>query len=69
MLNSIKKNGNTTIAGVGLILGAITLAIECYTSKEWTAEKIGIIFTGITGGIGLMVSRDGNKSSEDVGAK
>ena len=60
----------TTVAGVGMILGAIGVLCGALTSKapvDWTTTG-GAILAGITGGIGLIFARDNNKTSADVGA-
>lgn len=64
------KSWKTTIVGflAGLIICA-TQIIAILDSDPATVFEIGIFFAGLaTMGIGVF-ARDGDKSSEDVGAK
>ena len=60
----------TTVAGIGMILGAIGILCGALTSKtpvDWTTTG-GAILAAITGGVGLLKARDNDKTSQDVGA-
>ena len=64
------KSWQTTVAGVLTIVvavGSAVLAIvdnDTMTNPDWA-----IVMAAITAGIGLIFSRDNNKTSESVGAK
>lgn len=53
------KSWKTTMAGIGMILGALTLGINIVTGNAAPSmENITIILTGIGGGIGLITAKD-----------
>lgn len=64
------KSWKTTVSGVVAILMALCGAAQTLldndpaTNPEWTA-----VVAAIMAGVGLIVARDNNKTSEDVGAK
>lgn len=64
------KSWKTTAAGIAAIIAAIALAIASHfdgdptTVADWTAA-----ITALTAGVGLMLARDNDKSSEQAGAK
>jgi anti-sigma-K factor RskA len=60
----------TTAAGVSAIVAAVAGALGLMfdanpnTNPDWTA-----VIAAVTAGIGLIMARDNDKSSEDVSAK
>lgn len=60
----------TTAAGVGAIVAAIAGALNLVfdgntmTNPDWTS-----VIAAITAGVGLVMARDNDKSSEDVNKK
>ena len=62
------KSTNTTIAGGIMILLAVLNAAQDFMEGGVSGVDINIVVTQIIAGIGLIMSRDSGKSSEDVGA-
>lgn len=64
------KSWKTTAAGVSAVIaalaGAATLLFDGKpeTNPDWTA-----LIAAVTAGVGLVMARDNDKSSEDVSAK
>lgn len=64
------KSWKTTVAGIGGILAAVGGALALLfdgkpdTNPDWTA-----VIAAVTAGVGLILARDNDKSSEDVNAK
>lgn len=58
------KSWKTTLAGVGAILVAAGNAMQSWPNVEW-ASLIPAVFAGI----GLIMARDNDKTSEDAGAR
>ena len=66
----IKGSWKTTLSGVGAIITALGAALNALTDgNPDTAVNLSTTITAIMVGIGLIMARDNNKSSEDVGAK
>jgi len=65
---TMMKSWKTTLAGVLTIVGALCTA-GIAALKGQMEVAIGALTVGIPSGIGLMKSRDDDKSSEDVGTK
>lgn len=63
----LKGSWMTTGAGIGAILTALGSLLSGIAHNDVGA--IGNAITGIIAGIGLLLARDNNKSSEDVGIK
>lgn len=69
-MNLKSKNWKTSGAGLAAILLAVGAALTAITDTDpltqpdWTATLAALI-----AGIGLLFARDGDKSSEQVGAK
>lgn len=64
------KSWKTTLAGVGAILTAIGFAM----GAQFDADPITVVnwtttFAAIMAGVGLIMARDNNRTSEEVGAK
>lgn len=66
----MKGSWKTTMFGAASILAAISNAVVALTDgMDTTNPDWMVVITAITAGIGLIFSRDNNKSSEAVGAK
>ena len=63
------KSWKTTAAGISAIVAAVAGAAKLMldadpnTNPDWTA-----LIAAVTAGIGLVMARDNDKSSEDVGS-
>lgn len=65
-----ERSWKTTAGGIGGILaglGIIANAIASKTPVDWVAT-IGAAFAAISAGVGLLMARDNDKTSADVGA-
>ncbi len=51
-----------------MILGALSAIILAYLNTGKMPENFSALLGTIVGGIGLLMARDGDKTSEDVGA-
>ena len=64
------KSWKTTAAGIAAIVAAIALAIshqfdtDPATIADWSA-----VITALTAGVGLVLARDNDKTSEQAGAR
>jgi len=64
------KSWKTTLAGIAAIVAAIALAIahqfdnDPTTIADWSA-----VITALTAGVGLVLARDNDKTSEQAGAR
>ena len=64
------KSWKTTAAGIAAIVAAIALAISHQfdaapaTVADWTA-----VITALTAGVGLVLARDNDRTSEQAGAR
>jgi len=66
----MKKSWKTTTAGIGTILGAIGYALAAqFDTDPSTLPNWGGVIAAITSGVGLILARDNDKSSEQVGAR
>ena len=64
------KSWKTTVAGVAAIIAAIALAISHqFDSDPTTVADWSAVITALTAGVGLVLARDNDKSSEKVGVK
>ena len=64
------KSWKTTAAGIAAIVAAVALAISHqFDSDPATVADWSAVITALTAGIGLVLARDNDKSSEQVGAK
>ena len=62
------KSWKTTLAGVlsiGVAVGSAALA----WLKTGALPDLGAVVAAVTAGVGLLMARDNDKSSEQVGAK
>lgn len=62
------KSWKTTLSGVAVILGALSVAIKAALAGDYGAAITSIV-TGVPAGVGLIAARDNNVSSEQAGAK
>lgn len=66
----MQHSWKTTVAGLGTILGAVGVALAAqFDTNPITVPNWGTVITAITAGVGLILARDNDKSSEDVGTK
>lgn len=63
------KSWKTTSAGILMIAGALTDIGFAIVNKDISKPEVMASITAIVGGVGLILARDNDKSSEDVGAK
>ena len=69
-MNLKNKNWKTTGAGVAAILVAVSAALRAFTDNDpATAVDFASLLAACIAGIGLICARDGDKTSEQVGAK
>ena len=61
------KSWKTTTAGIGAILGSLSLIAKSIHDGDYS--QFGVAITGIMSGVGLLLARDNDKSSENVGTK
>lgn len=61
------KSWKTTTAGIGAILSALSLIAKSIHDGDYS--QFGVAITGVLSGIGLLMARDNDKSSEDIGVK
>ena len=61
----------TTAAGIGMIVTALfTMILQPLTDNDpKTNPDYNVAIAAIIAGVGLVVARDDNRSSEEVGAK
>lgn len=60
----------TTVAGVAVILSALSTAVQLlFDGNPQTNPDFNILAAQIATGVGLLVARDNNKTSENVGAR
>ena len=62
------KSTNTTAAGAIIIALALLHAAQDWVTSGFASVDINIVATQIIAGIGLIMSRDSNKTSEQTGA-
>lgn len=64
------KSWKTTILGLIALLSALSAGIDAYSEdRTLDASEARIVVGLAVAGLGLLVARDGDKTSEDVGAK
>jgi len=65
-----KKSWKTTGLGIATILAAIAASAKALLDNDpTTMVNYEVLLAAITAGIGLILARDNDKSSESVGAK
>lgn len=63
------KSWKTTLAGVAAILTAVGSVLTAFLDNDpTTVVDVGTTVAAIIAGVGLILARDNDKSSEDVGA-
>jgi hypothetical protein len=69
-MNLKNKNWKTTGAGVAAILVAVSAALTAFTDGDpATNIDFALLVSSVIAGVGLICARDGDKTSEQVGAK
>lgn len=64
------KSSKTTIAGIAAIVAAVANAVVLlFDSDPTTNPDWGLVVAAIMAGVGNLVARDNNVSSEQAGAK
>jgi cytochrome c biogenesis factor len=64
------KSWKTSLAGVAAILTAVGAALTAaFDSDPATNVDIAVLMASVLAGVGLLMARDNDKSSESVGAK
>ena len=66
-----ERSWKTTVGGIGGILaglGILANAIASTAPVDWVAT-LGAVFAAISTGVALLMARDNDKTSGDVGAK
>lgn len=64
------KSWKTTLAGVGAILAVVGTALSAlFDADPATVPDWSVVSAGIMAGLGLIVARDANVSSEQQGLK
>lgn len=70
LFSAVFGSWKTTVLGVGTILGTVgNFIVYNLDADPNTDMPIGILISGVTAGVGLIMARDNDKKSEDVGAK
>ena len=69
-MNLKNKNWKTTGAGVAAILVAVSAALTAFTDGDpATNIDFAMLISAVIAGVGLIFARDGDKTSEAIGAK
>ena len=69
-MNLKNKNWTTTGAGIAAILVAVSAALTAFTDGDpATSVDFASLLAAVIAGIGLICARDGDKTSEAIGAK
>jgi len=64
------KSWKTTAAGIAAIVAAVALAISHqFDSDPATVADWSAVITALTAGVGLVLARDNDKTSEQAGAR
>ena len=64
------KSWKTTAAGIAAIIAAVALAISHqFDSDPATVADWSAVITALTAGVGLVLARDNDKTSEQAGAR
>lgn len=64
------KSWKTTGAGVAAIIVAVGAALTALTDGDATTNiDLASLLAAVIAGVGLIMARDNDKSSEEVGAK
>jgi hypothetical protein len=69
-MNLKNKNWKTTGAGVAAILVALSAALTALSDNDpATNIDFALLVSSVIAGVGLIFARDGDKTSEAIGAK
>ena len=69
-MNLKNKNWKTTGAGVAAILVALSAALSALSDNDpATNIDFALLVSSVIAGVGLICARDGDKTSEAIGAK
>ena len=69
-MNLKNKNWKTTGAGVAAILVAVSAALTAFTDGDpATTIDFASLLAACIAGVGFICARDGDKTSEAIGAK
>jgi uncharacterized membrane protein YhiD involved in acid resistance len=69
-MNLKNKNWKTTGAGVAAILVALSSALTALSDNDpATTIDFALLVSSVIAGVGLICARDGDKTSEAIGAK
>ena len=64
------KSWKTTAAGIAALIAAIALAVaHQFDSDPTTAADWSAVIAALTAGVGLVLARDNDRTSEEAGAK
>ena len=64
------KSWKTTVAGIAAIVAAIALAVaHQFDADPTTVADWSAVIAALTAGVGLVLARDNDKTSEQAGAK
>lgn len=70
-LKAILKNWKTTLAGVGVLLGGVSVIAKTL-SDGWQPGDMELLTgagTAVAAGFGMIFARDADKSSQDSGVR
>lgn len=69
-MNLKNKNWKTTLAGIGVLLASIGMAMQShFDSNAETVVSWEVLFASVAGGIGLIFAKDGDKSTAQLSKK
>ncbi len=64
------KSWKTTAAGIAAIVAAVALAISHqFDTDPTTVADWSAVITALTAGVGLVLARDNDRTSEQAGAR
>ena len=63
------RSWKTTSAGLTMLITSVVALVMALRSEHADQTVVTTAIGGIVGGLGLLVARDNDKSSEDVGIK
>ncbi len=67
---TLKKSWKTTVAGVASIVAAVAFAIaNQFDANPATVADWGAVIAALSAGVGLVLARDNDRTSEQVGAR
>jgi len=69
MKSAAMRSWKTTVAGLGAILVALGSVLTQLAEGGMASVDWAVVIPAVIAGIGLLLARDSDKTSEDVGAK